>query len=103
MKKHWKTIDRDIDILITHSPSYGILDLAWGKYQNFDVCKTCGKTHPSYSHWGDFYLGQEILSIKPKVHVFGHVHDQPGFEINSEILRINSAKLEFFFSFFFKI
>ena len=54
---------------------------------SIDVCKTCGKTHPSYSHWGDFYLGQEILSIKPKVHVFGHVHDQPGFEINSEILR----------------
>eukprot|EP01080_Neovahlkampfia_damariscottae_P003801 gene3801-6962_t len=91
LKTHWKIIERDTDILITHSPSFNILDLAWGKYKNFDVCEVCGKTHPNFKHWGDYHLGKEILSVKPKVHIFGHVHDDAGYRIESGILRINAA------------
>jgi Icc-related predicted phosphoesterase len=91
LQKHWKTIDRDIDVLITHSPSFNILDLAWVKTDHPGICEHCGKEHSSFKHWGDPYLAKEILKIKPKVHICGHVHDEPGFVVKDSILRINAA------------
>ena len=37
-----------------------------------------------------------ILRVKPKIHIFGHNHDEPGYEIyrfdGEEILFINASK-----------
>ena len=38
----------------------------------------CNSKHVEYQHWGSKCLLQRILEVKPKVHCFGHVHDEPG-------------------------
>lgn len=55
-------IPDNIDILITHSPPHGI----------FDVVKP-------YSLCGSVYLREHVMGrIKPKIHVFGHIHEHGG-------------------------
>lgn len=53
-------IPTDTDILITHSPAYGILD--------FD----------DNINYGDEQLFSKVLEIKPRLHLFGHIHAQHG-------------------------
>lgn len=60
----WEEIPKDTDILITHSPPYGIFD------------KTArGELAGSRS------LLVKVAEIKPILHVFGHIHEQGGKEI----------------------
>jgi Icc-related predicted phosphoesterase len=47
--------------LVTHGPPYGILDKTDG-----------GK------HGGSEFLLKEVLRIKPKLHLFGHIHEGRG-------------------------
>lgn len=61
MAKKWLTIPRDVDVLITHGPPHGILD----QLLNGQSC-------------GCEELTRCFLDIKPKVHVFGHVHNGYG-------------------------
>lgn len=68
LAKRWELIPKDIDILITHSPPLGYGD----KIQSMDS----GKIE---------YVGSKSLldlfykeRIKPKLHVFGHVHEAYG-------------------------
>jgi Icc-related predicted phosphoesterase len=60
--ERWKRIPSGIDVLITHTPPYGILDLP-----------TSGVVH-----LGCPYLRQELKRIGPRLHVFGHVHASHG-------------------------
>jgi len=63
MKKKWAEISDDTDVLITHMPPYGALD---GDHIN--------------SHWGCVHLEERIYDIKPKIHIFGHIHGAYGNE-----------------------
>lgn len=58
----WKQIPSGIDVLITHTPPYGILDLP-----------TSGAIHV-----GCPYLLEELKRVRPRLHVFGHVHASRG-------------------------
>jgi Icc-related predicted phosphoesterase len=53
----WKMIPDDTDILITHGPPYQILD-----------CSEQGE------NVGCEELAKRVFEIKPKLHLFGHVH-----------------------------
>ena len=73
----------DTDFLITHSPPYNVLDLAFTRPTPFNQettqCKECKLTHPQYyKHWGVKSLKNRVLQVNPKVHQFGHVHDDGG-------------------------
>lgn len=62
-------IPDDVDILITHGPPYGTMD-------------TVTKYGP-FSHEREVNVGSEALSdqlhrIRPKLHVFGHIHEGYG-------------------------
>lgn len=57
----WNEIPRDTDILITHSPPYGI-------YDETDRGKLVGSQS----------LLIRLAEIKPLIHVFGHIHEQGG-------------------------
>mmetsp|Transcript_22194 Transcript_22194/g.37592 ORF Transcript_22194/g.37592 Transcript_22194/m.37592 type:complete len:301 (-) Transcript_22194:286-1188(-) len=59
---HWKdTLPEQVDILITHTPSKGVGDREpWGH--------SCGCPH----------LLDEVARLKPKYHVFGHIHSDYG-------------------------
>lgn len=59
--EHWKKIPEDVDVLITHSPPYGILDQSGNKL--LLGCKP---------------LRKKVAEIKPKYHLFGHLHDNHG-------------------------
>lgn len=61
LQEKWKLIPDDIDILVTHSPSFG----------NLDVTKR-GESVGSMSLW------IRLLITRPKLHVFGHVHESYG-------------------------
>lgn len=59
-KQIWEQIPSDTDVLITHGPGYGMLDQA--------------APHRGSEHLGCFDLRKRVLEIKPKIHVFGHIH-----------------------------
>lgn len=76
----WGEIPTGIDILITHFPPYGIGDLT-----------------RSGSHLGSKDLLTAIRRVKPKYHIFGHVHENYGIfkeKIgNFEITFINTSAI----------
>lgn len=53
-------VDDDTDILITYSPPRFHLDVAG---------------------WGDDFLLQELWRVRPKLHVFGHIHEGYGRDV----------------------
>jgi Icc-related predicted phosphoesterase len=71
------------DILITHRPPYGILDFEGG------------------NHFGCIDLLQYVPKIRPKYHLFGHVHAGYGIEksqhttfVNASLVRKNKIENE---------
>lgn len=78
IRRYWKKIPPDTDVLITHGPPFGTLD----------------KTDILGPHLGCEDLTKAVLQIKPKLHVFGHIHGGHGQEINkSGTLFVNAAVL----------
>jgi len=61
IKKHWDLIPENTDILITHGPAFSILDKT--TRNDFAGCKD---------------LLVKIKEIKPKYHIFGHIHEAYG-------------------------
>lgn len=70
LQEKWDLIPNNIDILVTHSPPYAILDhfYEWG-----DLDK------PKYV--GSPGLREKIENIKPRIHVFGHIHENGGKQL----------------------
>ena len=61
LKEIFKRIPDDTDVLITHGPAYGILD----KNYRGNCC-------------GSHALLERIQEVKPKLHIFGHIHQSYG-------------------------
>lgn len=68
-------IPSNIDVLITHQPPYSILDKS------------------ATVHYGSVQLLEKVLKIKPKYHLFGHVHDAYGIYQKGKTTFVNSALL----------
>jgi Icc-related predicted phosphoesterase len=64
----WSQIPYGLDILITHGPPKGILDLI-----PRDLCDP-GED----PHIGDEDLAREVERACPKIHIFGHIHEGHG-------------------------
>ena len=62
----WETIPDDVDIVITHSPPQGMLDLTFDSDNNGT---------PYYRLCGSESLADRIDEVKPALHCFGHIHD----------------------------
>jgi len=62
---YWDHIPDDTDVLITHGPPRGYLDQA--------------APHKKSEHLGCDDLLDAVLRVKPKVHVFGHIHGGYGY------------------------
>lgn len=79
LAQHWGMIPDDTDVLITHGAPQGILDLAWSG---------------SDDETGSPSLRYEIENrIKPKIHCFGHIHEQYGTEKHGDTLFVNASVL----------
>jgi len=72
----YSTIPIDTDILITHGPPYGVLD-------------GCPDEYPGPA--GDRELREAVIRVKPKMHVFGHVHSGYGVRPTRHTFFVNAA------------
>lgn len=74
----YKTIPADTDILITHGPPSGVLDV---EFSGDGV------------HRGCLELLTEVQRVNPQVHIFGHVHRSHGAKRIGPTTFINAALL----------
>ena len=73
--ERWRRIPVGIDVLITHTPPLGVLDLPTTRNRNL----------------GCPFLRDELMRIQPRVHVFGHVHASYGSASNQSTKSFNAA------------
>ena len=72
IKEKWDLIPDDTDILITHGPAYGILDQV----------KESSRKKGEDRFAGCKELRNAIFRVKPKLHVFGHIHEMGCKKVN---------------------
>jgi len=77
MKARWNAIPEDTDILITHGPPHGYLDIPGGNTIRVG-CET---------------LRFRIDEIRPKIHVFGHIHGSYGHYFDGHTHFFNASIL----------
>lgn len=75
LKKVWARIPRNTDILVTHGPPFGIADLRDVDHKNVG-CRD---------------LLAAVRLIKPKLHVFGHIHCSHGIIEQDGTTFVNAA------------
>ena len=73
MKAKWDLIPNDVDVLLTHGPAHGTLDLITG------INAGCEE------------LAFAIDRVKPKYHLFGHIHAGYGTLYKDGVNYINAA------------
>lgn len=77
IQKHWELIPNDVDIILTHGPPANIMDLCYNGERD-----------------GCHILLEKILEIKPKIHAFGHIHEEYGVLEQDGIKFINACSLD---------
>jgi len=75
MKRYVDMIPSNTDVLITHGPPYGILDKVGSEYV------------------GGKELLKAVRRVKPKVHIFGHIHEGYGQVEKDGTIFINACSL----------
>lgn len=78
IKKYWDIIPKDTNVVITHGPIYGVLDqpFFYGKFEEGVGCSDLKKV---------------LKTIKPKLHVFGHIHGSYGIKKIDGTTYINAS------------
>lgn len=71
-----RKIPNDTEMLITHQPPYGILDSS------------------ANINYGDRNLLQTVLKVKPRFHLFGHIHTAYGIEKMENTTFINASVVD---------
>ncbi|HJQ24119.1 MAG TPA: metallophosphatase domain-containing protein [Blastocatellia bacterium] len=77
IRRHWEKIPVRTDILITHGPPAGILD-----------------RNRAGEPTGCEDLRRTIDRIKPRLHVFGHIHEGYGVEARDGTIFVNACLLD---------
>jgi Icc-related predicted phosphoesterase len=78
LQEKWMRIPSDIDILVTHGPPFGILDVS--SYGNVNA--------------GCELLLEAVKVKKPKIHIFGHIHSGFGYQYVDGTHYINASMLD---------
>lgn len=76
--RNYTNIPADTDVLITHSPAYGILDLDDGISGEF-------------INYGSEELFNRIATLSLRAHLFGHIHRQHGILKQNGVIYSNGA------------
>lgn len=71
--RKWDQIPEDVDVLVTHGPPYGHNDVA-PPYMS-----------PQPRAVGCLELLKRVVVVKPKVHIFGHIHCGYGVTASDEV------------------
>ncbi len=80
LAEKWKLIPDDTDVLITHGPPFGVLD---------EVPRQHG-----IENTGCEELRKKVETIRPKLHIFGHIHCGYGQAENFGIRFINASNCD---------
>lgn len=76
ISKYWGMIPNNTDVLVTHGPPLGMLDCT---YDNLNV--------------GCEDLRNRVKAIKPKYHLFGHIHEGYGMYFDGTTTYVNGSIL----------
>lgn len=79
LKEKWDSIPADTGILITHGPPQGHLDVSGPPYNEPNL--------------GCELLRVKVDELKPKFHVFGHIHGSAGYKEHNGTHFINASVL----------
>ncbi|MBS1809238.1 MAG: metallophosphoesterase [Acidobacteria bacterium] len=66
IRRKWERIPDDTDVLITHGPPHGILDVVSDRWTGKAESVGCEELLPI------------VQQIKPRAHIFGHIHSSYG-------------------------
>ena len=77
LQQKWDDIPVGVDILVTHGPAWGHLDTVVGQSM----------------HLGCELLANRINIVKPKIHVFGHIHTGYGYKFDNGTHYFNASVL----------
>jgi Icc-related predicted phosphoesterase len=80
LQDKWDSITEDSDIVITHGPARGILDVSGPPYLEPDL--------------GCPLLRKRLDLIKPKIHICGHIHGGRGYHYNDSTHFFNGSILD---------
>ncbi len=91
IRKKWGLIPPNTEILITHGPPHGILDTVMSREHK--------------TKWGSVFvdgtpplgcsdLAARIESIRPRLHIFGHIHDGSGQLERDGVRYINASSCD---------
>jgi len=70
----WRGMPKNLDVLITHGPPFGILD----EVERYGYGQTFPAGEQTIEHCGDGMLASKVIANKPKYHLFGHIHEGYG-------------------------
>jgi len=76
LEAKWSAIPEDTDILVTHGPAHGYLDIEDG------------------NHLGEIGLRDRVEQVAPQLHVFGHIHSAAGVAFNDKTVFANCALVD---------
>lgn len=77
LEQVWARVEADVDVLLTHSPPHGIRDAT-----------------EDGRHVGCERLRAALARLRPRLHVFGHIHEAAGRERVGETEHVNAAVLD---------
>lgn len=80
IKKFWDAIPDDTAIVVTHGPPHGILDVVSRGF--IDENTGCEE------------LMKRLQVIKPKLHVFGHIHEGYGQQQVGSTIYVNASSVD---------
>jgi len=77
LAEKWRRIPRSVDVLVTHGPPEGI-----------------GDRGPVPGRLGCAALRQELARVRPKLHLFGHIHTDGGLRTSDSVTVVNCTAWE---------
>lgn len=77
LAEKWTHIPASLDVLVTHTPPFGVLD-----------------TIHDGRRVGCEELGRARARVRPRLHVFGHIHEAYGSERADGILSVNACSCD---------
>lgn len=80
LREKWKLISADTDVLITHGPPHGILDEVPRQY--------------FVENTGCEELRKRVKIVRPKLHVFGHIHCGYGQDEKFGVKFVNASNCD---------
>lgn len=87
LQRHWEGLP-SCDVLITHGPPLGIRD------ESISHTSMNGKVIEQVEHLGCVHLLNAVKDIKPRLHVFGHIHSGRGVELVNETIFVNPSMID---------